>query len=185
MQLGTHLECVRSSPRVSGACQDGTRYFARRRPRLVERLSGVAKKLVGKSPLGVDNRLIFSCNCHSSKALNLTSSASSVVIALQRGATVTKGAARSDEGYGRGDYDRWKKMQRRRTVEALVRRALATIKEEERGRSMAGAGALRRAWPRWQVVGRRRRRKQRVAMVRTRLEARGEDSDHGPRGLWL
>ncbi|RWW72527.1 hypothetical protein BHE74_00019662 [Ensete ventricosum] len=175
MQLGTHLECVRSSPRVSGACQDGTRYFARRRPRLVERLSGVAKKLVGKSPLGVDNRLIFSCNCHSSKALNLTSSASSVVI---------KGAARSDEGYGRGDYDRWKKMQRRRTVEALVR-ALATIKEEERGRSMAGAGALRRAWPRWQVVGRRRRRKQRVAMVRTRLEARGEDSDHGPRGLWL
>ncbi|RWW16661.1 hypothetical protein GW17_00019443, partial [Ensete ventricosum] len=34
----------------------------------------------------------------------------------------------------------------------------------------------RRAWPRWQAVGRRCKRKQQVAKVRTRLEARGEGS---------
>ncbi|RWV89180.1 hypothetical protein GW17_00048686 [Ensete ventricosum] len=34
MQLGTHLECIESSPKVSGACQDGTREFAGRRLRL-------------------------------------------------------------------------------------------------------------------------------------------------------
>ncbi|RRT34130.1 hypothetical protein B296_00039695 [Ensete ventricosum] len=32
---------------ILGACQDGVRKFARRRPRLVERLSRVAEKLVG------------------------------------------------------------------------------------------------------------------------------------------
>ncbi|RRT47475.1 hypothetical protein B296_00044377 [Ensete ventricosum] len=57
MQLGTHQECVGSSPRVSGVCQDGTREFARRRPRLVGRLSGVAEKLTGndgpRSSLGI------------------------------------------------------------------------------------------------------------------------------------
>ncbi|RWW08047.1 hypothetical protein BHE74_00047215 [Ensete ventricosum] len=47
MQLGTHLECVGSLPRVSGACQDGAREFAGRRPRLTGRLSGVAERLVG------------------------------------------------------------------------------------------------------------------------------------------
>ncbi|RWV85762.1 hypothetical protein GW17_00052421 [Ensete ventricosum] len=47
MRLGTCQECVESSPRVSGACQDGARKFARRRLRLTERLSGVAEKLVG------------------------------------------------------------------------------------------------------------------------------------------
>ncbi|RRT54440.1 hypothetical protein B296_00035909 [Ensete ventricosum] len=47
MRLGTRQECVGSSPRVSGACQDGAREFARRRPRLTGRLSGVAEKLVG------------------------------------------------------------------------------------------------------------------------------------------
>ncbi|RWV93340.1 hypothetical protein GW17_00044213 [Ensete ventricosum] len=47
MRLGTHQECVGSSPRVLGVCQDGAREFAKRRPRLVGRLSGVAEKLVG------------------------------------------------------------------------------------------------------------------------------------------
>ncbi|RWV93808.1 hypothetical protein GW17_00043707 [Ensete ventricosum] len=48
MRLGTHQECVGSSSRVSGVCQDGTREFVRRRSRLVGRLSGVAEKLAGK-----------------------------------------------------------------------------------------------------------------------------------------
>ncbi|RWV78765.1 hypothetical protein GW17_00060210 [Ensete ventricosum] len=47
MRLGTRQECVGSSPRVSGDCQDGTKEFARRRSRLVGRLSGVAEKLAG------------------------------------------------------------------------------------------------------------------------------------------
>ncbi|RWV87801.1 hypothetical protein BHE74_00031720 [Ensete ventricosum] len=46
MRLGTRQECVGSLPRVFGACQDGAREFARRRPRLVGRLSVVAEKLV-------------------------------------------------------------------------------------------------------------------------------------------
>ncbi|RWV97738.1 hypothetical protein GW17_00039454 [Ensete ventricosum] len=46
MQLGTRLECVGSSPMVSGACQDGTREFARKRPRLVKRVSMIAQKLI-------------------------------------------------------------------------------------------------------------------------------------------
>ncbi|RRT70512.1 hypothetical protein B296_00000782 [Ensete ventricosum] len=57
MRLGTHQECVGSSPKVSGVCQDGTREFARRRPRLVERLSGVAEKVARnnrpRSSLGI------------------------------------------------------------------------------------------------------------------------------------
>ncbi|RRT55170.1 hypothetical protein B296_00016278 [Ensete ventricosum] len=40
MRLRTRLECVESSPRVSGACYDGVREFIRRRSRLTERLSG-------------------------------------------------------------------------------------------------------------------------------------------------
>ncbi|RRT32844.1 hypothetical protein B296_00051108 [Ensete ventricosum] len=36
-----------SSPRVSGACQDDARELAIRRPRFVERLSGVVEKLTG------------------------------------------------------------------------------------------------------------------------------------------
>ncbi|RRT73910.1 hypothetical protein B296_00012828 [Ensete ventricosum] len=48
IRLGTSQECVESSPRVSGACQDGTRKFAKRRPRLAGRLSRVVKKLAGK-----------------------------------------------------------------------------------------------------------------------------------------
>ncbi|RZR97281.1 hypothetical protein BHM03_00026411 [Ensete ventricosum] len=47
MLLGTRQECVRSSSRVSGVCQDGIREFVKRRPRLIGRLSGVAEKLVG------------------------------------------------------------------------------------------------------------------------------------------
>ncbi|RWV91485.1 hypothetical protein GW17_00046227 [Ensete ventricosum] len=47
MQLGARLECVRSSSRVSEACQDGTMEFAGRRPRLTGRLSRVAEKLAG------------------------------------------------------------------------------------------------------------------------------------------
>ncbi|RWV80327.1 hypothetical protein BHE74_00042117 [Ensete ventricosum] len=48
MRLETRQECVWSSLRVSGVCQDGTRKFARRRPRLAGRLSGVAEKLAGR-----------------------------------------------------------------------------------------------------------------------------------------
>ncbi|RWV87396.1 hypothetical protein GW17_00050605 [Ensete ventricosum] len=47
MWLGTRQECVISSPRVSGACQDSAREFVKRRQRLAGRLSGVAKKLIG------------------------------------------------------------------------------------------------------------------------------------------
>ncbi|RWV98618.1 hypothetical protein GW17_00038527 [Ensete ventricosum] len=47
MHLGTRQECVGSSPRVSRVCQDGAREFAKRRPRLDERLSMVAEKLAG------------------------------------------------------------------------------------------------------------------------------------------
>ncbi|RRT35993.1 hypothetical protein B296_00029239 [Ensete ventricosum] len=47
MQLGTRQECIGSLPRVSGVYQDGAREFARRRPRLAGRLSGVAEKLAG------------------------------------------------------------------------------------------------------------------------------------------
>ncbi|RWV81456.1 hypothetical protein GW17_00057125 [Ensete ventricosum] len=46
MRLGTRLECVGSSPRVSGVCQDGAREFAGRRPRPTGRLSGVVEWLV-------------------------------------------------------------------------------------------------------------------------------------------
>ncbi|RZR77948.1 hypothetical protein BHM03_00003158 [Ensete ventricosum] len=49
--------CVGSSLRVSRVCQDSIREFARRRPRLTERLSGVAEKLAGndrpRSSLGI------------------------------------------------------------------------------------------------------------------------------------
>ncbi|RRT54011.1 hypothetical protein B296_00015752 [Ensete ventricosum] len=61
MQLGTRLECVGSSPMVSRACLDGTREFARRRPRLIESLSMIAQKLIGsweddgpRSSLGIE-----------------------------------------------------------------------------------------------------------------------------------
>ncbi|RZS09403.1 hypothetical protein BHM03_00040480 [Ensete ventricosum] len=47
VRLGTHQECIGSLPRVSGACLDGIREFARRRSRLVGRLSGVAERLAG------------------------------------------------------------------------------------------------------------------------------------------
>ncbi|RWW43774.1 hypothetical protein BHE74_00050525 [Ensete ventricosum] len=47
MRLGTRLECVRSSPRVLGVCQDGARKFTRRRPRYTKRLSGEAEKHTG------------------------------------------------------------------------------------------------------------------------------------------
>ncbi|RZS24989.1 hypothetical protein BHM03_00058139 [Ensete ventricosum] len=43
--FGTRLECVESSSRASGAYQDGTREFAGRRPRVTERLLGVAERL--------------------------------------------------------------------------------------------------------------------------------------------
>ncbi|RZS18712.1 hypothetical protein BHM03_00051021 [Ensete ventricosum] len=47
MRLGTRKERIGSSPRVSEVCQDDVREFARRRPRLTGRLSGIAEKLVG------------------------------------------------------------------------------------------------------------------------------------------
>ncbi|RWV82446.1 hypothetical protein GW17_00056055 [Ensete ventricosum] len=47
MRLGTRQECVGSSPRVSGVFQDGAREFAKRRPKITERLSRVAEKLAG------------------------------------------------------------------------------------------------------------------------------------------
>ncbi|RRT84937.1 hypothetical protein B296_00004771 [Ensete ventricosum] len=47
MLLGTRLEYIRSSPRVSGVCKDSAREFTRRRLRLTERLSGVAERLAG------------------------------------------------------------------------------------------------------------------------------------------
>ncbi|RWV82835.1 hypothetical protein GW17_00055623 [Ensete ventricosum] len=47
MRLGTHQECVGSSPRVSGVYQDGAKEFAGRRPRLIERLSRVTERLAG------------------------------------------------------------------------------------------------------------------------------------------
>ncbi|RWW50040.1 hypothetical protein BHE74_00043723 [Ensete ventricosum] len=48
MRLETRWKCAESSPRVSGVCYDKAREFARRRLRLVGRLSGVAEKLVGR-----------------------------------------------------------------------------------------------------------------------------------------
>ncbi|RZR95964.1 hypothetical protein BHM03_00024873, partial [Ensete ventricosum] len=45
--FGNSPECVGSSPRVSGVCQDGAKEFAKRRSRLAERLSAVAEKLAG------------------------------------------------------------------------------------------------------------------------------------------
>ncbi|RWW41906.1 hypothetical protein BHE74_00052576 [Ensete ventricosum] len=47
MQLGTRLECVGNSLRVSGVYQDGVREFAKKRSRLAGRLSGVVAKLAG------------------------------------------------------------------------------------------------------------------------------------------
>ncbi|RWV99846.1 hypothetical protein GW17_00037230 [Ensete ventricosum] len=55
MRLGTPQECVESSSRVSGACQDGAREFARTRLRLTGRLSGIAEKLTGSIGPGSDN----------------------------------------------------------------------------------------------------------------------------------
>ncbi|RWW86966.1 hypothetical protein BHE74_00004223 [Ensete ventricosum] len=49
IRLGTHQECVGSSQKVSGVCQDDAREFAKRRPRLARRLSWVAEKLTGIS----------------------------------------------------------------------------------------------------------------------------------------
>ncbi|RRT38031.1 hypothetical protein B296_00011108 [Ensete ventricosum] len=48
MRLGIRQDCVRSSSRVSGVCQDGVREFVRRRSS-VKRLSGVAKKLARRA----------------------------------------------------------------------------------------------------------------------------------------
>ncbi|RZS21766.1 hypothetical protein BHM03_00054448, partial [Ensete ventricosum] len=47
VRLGTRQECVKSLLRVSGACLDRAREFARRRLRLAGRLSGVAERLAG------------------------------------------------------------------------------------------------------------------------------------------
>ncbi|RRT45076.1 hypothetical protein B296_00045008 [Ensete ventricosum] len=61
MQLGTHLECVGSSLRVLGACQDSTREFTKGRSRLARRLSkdfteGIRK--IARSTLGDHRRKI-------------------------------------------------------------------------------------------------------------------------------
>ncbi|RZR95246.1 hypothetical protein BHM03_00024083 [Ensete ventricosum] len=44
MRLGTRLECIGSSQRVSVVCQDGAREFVGRRSRLAGRLSGGSRK---------------------------------------------------------------------------------------------------------------------------------------------
>ncbi|RRT68858.1 hypothetical protein B296_00025049 [Ensete ventricosum] len=51
MRLETLQECIGSSLRVSGVCQDGAREFARRRPKLIGRLLGVAEKLARRFDL--------------------------------------------------------------------------------------------------------------------------------------
>ncbi|RWW10358.1 hypothetical protein GW17_00026103 [Ensete ventricosum] len=55
MRLGTHHECVGSSPRVSRVCQDDKREFAERRPRVTEILSRVTKRLAGRFDLHPKN----------------------------------------------------------------------------------------------------------------------------------
>ncbi|RWV88823.1 hypothetical protein GW17_00049061 [Ensete ventricosum] len=47
MRLGTHLECIGSSSKVSKVYHDSTREFIGRRPRLAGRLSRVAERLAG------------------------------------------------------------------------------------------------------------------------------------------
>ncbi|RRT35055.1 hypothetical protein B296_00050246 [Ensete ventricosum] len=47
MRLGARYQCVGSSPRVLGVCQDGAREFVGRRPKLVGRLSEVTERLAG------------------------------------------------------------------------------------------------------------------------------------------
>ncbi|RWW01755.1 hypothetical protein GW17_00035189 [Ensete ventricosum] len=59
MRLETRQECVGTSPKVSGACQDDTREFAGRRLRLVGRLLRVAKKLIGRLDDAVGARRAF------------------------------------------------------------------------------------------------------------------------------
>ncbi|RRT64673.1 hypothetical protein B296_00021313 [Ensete ventricosum] len=65
MRLGTYEECIGSSLRVSGACQDGVRKFTKRRPRLIEKLSGVAEKLAGsgcsKGAAAIEGRRVVEC----------------------------------------------------------------------------------------------------------------------------
>ncbi|RRT58598.1 hypothetical protein B296_00014829 [Ensete ventricosum] len=53
------VDAIENSPgvrqkltRVSGVCQDDAKVFAKRRPKLTERLSGIAEKHTGKSSLG-------------------------------------------------------------------------------------------------------------------------------------
>ncbi|RZS03611.1 hypothetical protein BHM03_00033801 [Ensete ventricosum] len=53
MRLGTRLEYVESSPKVSGVCQNVAREFAGRRSRLDGRLSGVVKMLVESQEVGI------------------------------------------------------------------------------------------------------------------------------------
>ncbi|RWW37795.1 hypothetical protein BHE74_00057051 [Ensete ventricosum] len=53
------MECVGSSLRVSGACQDYAREFTGRRLRLVGRLSRVAERLVGSLDDAVGARQEF------------------------------------------------------------------------------------------------------------------------------
>ncbi|RWW59005.1 hypothetical protein BHE74_00034083 [Ensete ventricosum] len=64
MWLGTRQECIGSSSRVSGACQDSIREFTRRRSRLVGRLSRVPKKLIATT--------ISACSCTSGIASSAT-----------------------------------------------------------------------------------------------------------------
>ncbi|RWW81281.1 hypothetical protein BHE74_00010358 [Ensete ventricosum] len=53
--IGNSPEVRQKLTRVSGVCQDDARVFAKRRPKLTERLSGIAEKLTeswDKSSLG-------------------------------------------------------------------------------------------------------------------------------------
>ncbi|RWW69578.1 hypothetical protein BHE74_00022829 [Ensete ventricosum] len=67
-------------------------------------------------------------------------------------------------------------MMKKRRSRLRQRRAWLRLRRKKGAGRWQEQVRQRRAWPRWQAVGRRRKRKQQVAMVRTRLEARGEGS---------
>ncbi|RWW45764.1 hypothetical protein BHE74_00048365 [Ensete ventricosum] len=80
MQLGTHQECAGNSSRVSGACRDRAKEFARRRLRLAGRLSGVAEKLTGRdSPKGSGSLLGTHREITGEKTIRLAASMPEVI----------------------------------------------------------------------------------------------------------
>ncbi|RWW48453.1 hypothetical protein BHE74_00045470 [Ensete ventricosum] len=79
MRLGTCLECVGSSPRVSGACQDSIREFAKRRSRLSGRLSGVVEKLIGNRQEHIERSLEEDRETHRRECQRLSDCGNEVV----------------------------------------------------------------------------------------------------------